>query len=173
MLVGTTYPLPASCSCRLKRCALRILNLPCAVALLRNPHVPPGFVALPQPHSSHVQYFNMTKLSRHKQLQDTDHALAVSCRGARQGRLLPADNMLQQLNTQESSHARLACVQRRNTTKSSREKQNREEEKLVTVAGPKGDTEWERTIDYINFGEQCLGGPVSEAARMCAALAED
>ena len=81
--------------------------------------------------------------------------------------------MLQHLNTQESSHARLACVQRRNTTKSSREKQNREEEKLVTVAGPKGDTEWERTIDYINFGEQCLGGAVSEAARMCAALAED
>ena len=23
----------------------------------------------------------------------------------------------------------------------------------MTVAGPKGDTEWERTIDYINFGE--------------------
>ena len=51
------------------------------------------------------------------------------------------------------------CVQRRNTTKSSRENQNREEEKLVTVAGPKGDTEWERTIDYINFGEPLwLGG---------------
>ena len=23
---------------------------------------------------------------------------------------------------------------------------------MLTVAGPKGDTEWERTLDYVNFG---------------------
>ena len=75
--------------------------------------------------------------------------------------LLPADaHAAANYESGTGSCSSCMCVQRRNTTKSSREKQNREEEKLVTVAGPKGDTEWERTIDYINFGEQLWAGGV-------------
>ena len=87
--------------------------------------------------------------------------------------VLPAD--ARAAVTQDSgltSRSSCMCVQRRNTTKSSREKQNREEEKLVTVAGPKGDTEWERTIDYINFGEQLWVAGGWGLQSVCAAPAE-
>ena len=43
-------------------------------------------------------------------------------------------------------------MQRRNNSRAQREKDNREAESMLTVAGPKGDTEWERTVDYVNFG---------------------
>ena len=40
----------------------------------------------------------------------------------------------------------------------------------MTVAGPKGDTEWERTIDYINFGEQCWAAGGVWGLQMCVQL---
>ncbi|KAL3155130.1 hypothetical protein ABBQ38_011187 [Trebouxia sp. C0009 RCD-2024] len=42
--------------------------------------------------------------------------------------------------------------ERRSASRSQREKDNREAESMLTVAGPKGDTEWERALDYVNFG---------------------
>ncbi|DBA96359.1 TPA: hypothetical protein ACH3X3_002534 [Trebouxia sp. C0006] len=42
--------------------------------------------------------------------------------------------------------------EKRNNSRAQREKDNREAESMLTVAGPKGDTEWERTVDYVNFG---------------------
>ena len=49
-------------------------------------------------------------------------------------------------------HVALFVLQRRTTSRSQREKDNREAESMLTVAGPKGDTEWERVLDYVNFG---------------------
>ena len=46
----------------------------------------------------------------------------------------------------------LSASQRRNSSRAQREKDNREAESMLTVAGPKGDTEWERALDYVNFG---------------------
>ena len=46
----------------------------------------------------------------------------------------------------------LSWLQRRSASRSQREKDNREAESMLTVAGPKGDTEWERALDYVNFG---------------------
>lgn len=43
-------------------------------------------------------------------------------------------------------------MQRRSASRAQREKDNREAESMLTVAGPKGDTEWERALDYVNFG---------------------
>ena len=40
----------------------------------------------------------------------------------------------------------------------------------MTVAGPKGDTEWERTIDYINFGEQCWAAAGVWGLQVCVQL---
>lgn len=42
--------------------------------------------------------------------------------------------------------------EKRSSSRAQREKDNREAESMLTVAGPKGDTEWERTLDYVNFG---------------------
>ena len=47
---------------------------------------------------------------------------------------------------------RVFVLQRRSASRSQREKDNREAESMLTVAGPKGDTEWERALDYVNFG---------------------
>ena len=49
-------------------------------------------------------------------------------------------------------HVVLFVLQRRSASRSQREKDNREAESMLTVAGPKGDTEWERALDYVNFG---------------------
>ncbi|BDA47074.1 probable protein XRP2 at N-terminal half [Coccomyxa sp. Obi] len=42
--------------------------------------------------------------------------------------------------------------QKRNSVKGKRVQENRSAEKQVTVAGPEGDTTWEKTISLINFG---------------------
>lgn len=43
-------------------------------------------------------------------------------------------------------------MQKRSATRAQREKENRDAESQFTVAGPKGETEWERAVDYVNFG---------------------
>ncbi len=43
-------------------------------------------------------------------------------------------------------------AQKRNTTKGQRSKENRTAESGAAVAGPEGDTEWEKAISLINFG---------------------
>lgn len=43
-------------------------------------------------------------------------------------------------------------LQKRNTTKGQRSKENRTAEAGAAVAGPEGDTEWEKAISLINFG---------------------
>ena len=50
------------------------------------------------------------------------------------------------------AHLVAGALQRRNNSRAQREKDNREAESMLTVAGPKGDTEWERALDYVNFG---------------------
>ena len=47
---------------------------------------------------------------------------------------------------------RLTRAQKRNTVKGQRSKENRTAEKGAAVAGPEGDTEWEKAISLINFG---------------------
>ena len=59
-------------------------------------------------------------------------------------------------------------MQRRNAQKQQRQKTNREAEKEITISGPKGDSEWERAMDYINFGFQRPNG--SDIARMKSLL---
>lgn len=47
----------------------------------------------------------------------------------------------------------LACVQKRNTTKGQRSKENRQSaDRMFGGTGPEGDTEWEKAISLINFG---------------------
>ena len=44
------------------------------------------------------------------------------------------------------------ALQKRNAVKGKRTQENRTAEKQITVDGPQGDTEWEKTISLINFG---------------------
>ena len=66
-----------------------------------------------------------------------------------------------------ASHV-VVFLQKRNNRRSQREKDNREAESMLTVAGPKGDTEWERTLDYVNFGFTRPNG--SDLSRMKSLL---
>lgn len=59
-------------------------------------------------------------------------------------------------------------VQKRSGVRASREKENREAESQFTVAGPKGDTEWERAVDYVNFNFTRPNG--SDLSRMKSLL---
>ena len=59
-------------------------------------------------------------------------------------------------------------AQKRSGVRAQREKENREAESQFTVAGPKGDTEWERAVDYVNFGFTRPNG--SDLSRMKSLL---
>lgn len=65
---------------------------------------------------------------------------------------LPVSSVVLLLRWLRLERISLSVLQRRNASRSQREKDNREAESMLTVAGPKGDTEWERALDYVNFG---------------------